>query len=243
MANLLQLTTCLRTNSVIALLFLLSASLILLYALPVSFTAPPSSLLLSPTPFLHNTTLMVACASSPGGKGNLLLPSGRRVHAFKDVFSSLGDGPACVQWVSFRTEKPGPTLVAEGNPGGRQWSNASDGPTPAHVYLALDSLADGAFIHWVAESGVFLALWDELRGLFPNLKLLLRRPKTFKSLILQAYGIDALDVEYYTGGWPKPGLPGAGELPEGTNVYYPTPNLVFSLLANISMMELQMSAS
>jgi hypothetical protein len=81
---------------------------------------------------------------------------------------------------------------------------------------------DDAFIHWVLESAVFLSYWAELKGTFPHLKLVFRRPKKFKSLFLPAFGVSSKDVLYLTGGCPQTPCESLPPYPHA----YPLPNLV-----------------
>lgn len=80
---------------------------------------------------------------------------------------------------------------------------------------------------WIFECAVFLEYWKELRGMFPQVKLLLRQPKRYKKLYLPVFGVALEDVVYFTGGWPLKSEPYPLPIPSNIPDPYPLPN-VFS---------------
>ena len=57
------------------------------------------------------------------------------------------------------------------------------------VFLVVENNYEGAFVHWVTESAVFLHYWAELLLRYPNLNLWVRNNKDYKKLIAALYGI------------------------------------------------------
>jgi hypothetical protein len=207
---------------------------------PLEAIAPASPLLVPP----HNLTIFVPCAGiAPWGYGNLVLPSGRRVHAYRNVFQATmvqeQEPPgqfftwACKGWLGVRTDRaaePELRLDAQGARlvaarGG--WDEAAPTEGSAHVLFAIDTENDGAFIHWVAESAVHLVLWAEIKALYPGAKLLLRQKKGYKALLLPVFGIDAADVMYTPQlvARPAPAADGSGSHLLSP-VDFPLPNMV-----------------
>jgi len=58
------------------------------------------------------------------------------------------------------------------------------------VFFDIDTDTDAAFIHWLAESAVFLEYWDDLLAMHPGIRLLLRQRRGYKlSFAEEFYGI------------------------------------------------------
>lgn len=58
-----------------------------------------------------------------------------------------------------------------------------------NVYFVIDTAHDEAFVHWQAESAIFLPYYLELQRAYPSIKLYLSHVRNFKLLTLQQYGI------------------------------------------------------
>lgn len=214
------------------------AALLLLWLGAVVVTKHPLEIgpSLKPTLFFTNTTLLVPCASRPHGGGNLVLPSGARVHAFQNAAFSLAVSLHCFlkvvvvqksaevrvggSTVSLRGEKE--VTLAKSN---GWWWQEGMAEVP-NVFYAIDTLYDTAFFHWILESAVFMNYWQEIKTLFPSSKLVLRRRKTFKTLFFPVFGVDPEDVVYNTGGWSDTIFPDSGEFPPPGPDTFPTPNVL-----------------
>jgi len=179
-----------------------------------------------------NVTLHVPGASHELGAGNLALSSGRRIHSFRNAEFSLAAGVMGYLFVTVRVDKmiSSPVLlnnkleIADATTHNLLWQKNNSCDCPAHSLFVIDTMYDDAFIHWVLESAVYLSYWTELKGMFPNLKLVFRRPKKFKTLFLPAFGVSTDDVLYLTGGCPQTApCEQAPPFPHA----YPLPNLVF----------------
>lgn len=214
------------------------AALFLLWLGVVVVTKHPPEIgpSLNPTLFITNTTLLVPCASRPHGGGNLVLPSGARVHAFQNAAFSLAVSLHCFLKVvvvqkSAEARESGSTVslqeeqdVSLAKSNGWYWQEGM-AQVPS-VFYAIDTLYDTAFIHWVLETAVFLSYWQEIKALFPSCKLVLRRRKTFKTLFFPVFGVDPEDVVYNTGGWSDTNFPDSGEFPPPGPDTFPTPNVL-----------------
>ena len=58
------------------------------------------------------------------------------------------------------------------------------------AFFDIDTSAHDAFIHWLAESAVFLEYWDDLLAMHPGIRLLLQSKKGYKlAFVTELYGI------------------------------------------------------
>lgn len=62
--------------------------------------------------------------------------------------------------------------------------------TIENYYFVIDTISDEAFSHWVFESAIYLPIFKELQKLYPEIKLVLRTKKTFKTLFCNFFEID-----------------------------------------------------
>ena len=76
--------------------------------------------------------------------------------------------------------------------------------TSTSVFFVAENIYEGAFVHWVTESAVFLHYWAELLQRYPNLKLWVRNTKDYKRLTAAIYGIGPERI--VTGQLPLPNL-------------------------------------
>jgi len=198
------------------------------------FSSKSKDLILISPPL--NITIIIPPASRTNGNGNFALPSGRLLHAFKNVELRLSESAlplGIVLTIRCDTEEGINEFINLEDEEGmsyvrkRGWIWNSGEDMPPNVYFALDDLYDDAFGHWIVECAVFLDYWKELRGMFPHIKLLLRQPKRYKKLFLPVFGVAPEDVVYFSGGWPR--ISESYPLPIPTSVPgpYPLPNLVF----------------
>jgi hypothetical protein len=181
---------------------------------------------------LYNSTLLIPCASRAHGDGNLVLPSGVRIHALRNAAFSLAVSLHCVLKVVFQSEsrkdwaetyslgEEKEATLAQSN----EWLWQEGTAKAPNIYYAIDTLYDTAFIHWILESAVFLSYWAEVKTLFPSTKLVLRRPRNFKTLFFPVFGVDPEDVVYNTGGWDAMNFPGSEGFPPPGPDTFPTPN-------------------
>lgn len=61
---------------------------------------------------------------------------------------------------------------------------------PSRKYFVLDTFCHEAFAHWIYESAVHLTEYIRMKSVDPDLKLLLRSPKKYKSLVLKEFGAE-----------------------------------------------------
>jgi len=59
-----------------------------------------------------------------------------------------------------------------------------------NYYFIIDTQYDDAFGHWVFESAIFLPVFKKLQNLYPKIKLVLKRKKTFKDLFCIFFNIE-----------------------------------------------------
>jgi hypothetical protein len=67
---------------------------------------------------------------------------------------------------------------------------APHGAGEGAVFFDIDTSTHDAFLHWLAESAVFLEYWDDLLAMHPGIRLLLHTKKGFKlAFVKELYGI------------------------------------------------------
>jgi hypothetical protein len=67
---------------------------------------------------------------------------------------------------------------------------------PDTLYLYIDQIYDDAFGHWIAESSLYLILFNKLKLINPNIKLLSFKKKNFKRIMYNAFNISDNDIHY-----------------------------------------------
>jgi hypothetical protein len=67
---------------------------------------------------------------------------------------------------------------------------------PEILYLYIDQIYDDAFAHWIFESSIYLFLFDKLKLINPNIKLLSFKKKNFKTIMYKAFNITDNDIHY-----------------------------------------------
>ena len=65
-----------------------------------------------------------------------------------------------------------------------------------YLIIDRDNDASNAFGHWILESYIFVMHYFKLKKEVPNLKLLLKDKRDFKSIFLKYLGINTSDIEY-----------------------------------------------
>jgi hypothetical protein len=63
-------------------------------------------------------------------------------------------------------------------------------------YFIIDTTISEAFSHWVFESAIYLPLFKELKEIYPNLKLVLKEKRDFKTLFCNYFNITNDDIVY-----------------------------------------------
>jgi len=71
----------------------------------------------------------------------------------------------------------------------------SDGSDKKY-YFVIDLVHHDAFGHWVYESAIYLPLFSRLQELYPGIRLLLKGRKRYKTMFLDFFNIDEVDVCY-----------------------------------------------
>lgn len=69
-------------------------------------------------------------------------------------------------------------------------NSSVDNTKEINYYLVIDTLFNEAFSHWVFESAIWLPEYFKLKEQHPNLKVLLRQKRGFKTIFLDYLGID-----------------------------------------------------
>jgi hypothetical protein len=61
-----------------------------------------------------------------------------------------------------------------------------------NYYFIIDTISDEAFGHWIFESAIYLPVFKELQKIYPNIKLVLKTKKTFKTLFCSFFNIEPI---------------------------------------------------
>jgi hypothetical protein len=84
-----------------------------------------------------------------------------------------------------------------------EWYITTDNEESEDIYLILDTTFDNAFGHWVYDSAIYLQVYKELKELYPNLKLLLKKKRDYKLLFCKYFGVNEKDIIYSENEVPK----------------------------------------
>lgn len=77
-----------------------------------------------------------------------------------------------------------------------QLSVPSDTDASTQFYLNIELVYHEAFAHYCYESVIYMPFFKQLKELYPNLKLLMRKPKQFKHHFCELFGIQPDEIAY-----------------------------------------------
>lgn len=126
------------------------------------------------------------------------------LHAFRDVHTTWTNAFTGERFITVSGNESGSVRVGVtddavvARAGG--WRALDCAAAPDGVFFVIDTSMDNAWFHWWAESAAFLRAWSDLVRAYPGVRLVLRRPRGYKTLVLRALGIGADRVLYADGG-------------------------------------------
>ena len=65
-----------------------------------------------------------------------------------------------------------------------------------NYYLIIDTVGNEAFAHWVYESSIYIPLYHHLKKQYPDIKIVLKTKKDYKSLFLTYFNVNINDIVY-----------------------------------------------
>lgn len=77
-----------------------------------------------------------------------------------------------------------------------KYNNITQQNNLLNYYLFIDTKYDDAFAHWVLESAIYLPLFNELKKIYPKLKLCLKNSRTYKKMFCNYFKINDSDIIY-----------------------------------------------